>query len=136
MTDPKPPTDLARRSEEGAAVARRDDSNGLDLLDKRIANPETSIQDAMILTKIRGEVIKQNEYRLHRDAARRAKSHQFWGKLLFSAGAVGTGGVLIAIGLHLEGFVILGAGFHWLAPDFVKSVYGRVLAGKDKDDAE
>jgi hypothetical protein len=136
MTESDHTTDLARRNAPGDLASSKQESNSLTRIDNRIADPATSIQEAMILTRIRGEIIKQDEFRLDRADVRRVRGRQFWGKLLFSVGAVGTGAALIATGMPLEGFVILGVGFHWLAPDFVKSVYGQILGGKDKGDAE
>lgn len=106
------------------------------LVDSRIGDPATPIQEVVILTKVRGELITQDEHRLDRAEARTTKNRQFWGKFGLSIVAIGTGVVLISVGSHLEGFVILGVGFHWLAPDFVKMAYGRILGGKDKSDGE
>ena len=135
MTESKPSTDLARRS-ESVDFANAVPLSSIARIDARIGDPSTPMPETIALARIRGEIIKQDEFRLDREDARRAKGRQFWGKLFFSVGAVGTGAGLIVAGLPLEGFVILGVGFHWLAPDFVKSVYGRVLGGKDKTDAE
>jgi hypothetical protein len=137
MTESNPQTDLARRNESvDLAAGAVQPASPVARIDARIGDPATPMQEAMVLTRIRGEIIKQDESRLDRTDARRARSRQFWGKMCFSVGAVATGGGLIAVGMHLEGFVILGVGFHWLAPDFVKGVYDRVLGGKDKGNAE
>jgi hypothetical protein len=131
--------------EESRQLAPRDDSHGglarppesaVAHIDARIGDQATPIQEAVVLVKIRGEILRQDEFRKDREDARRAKGRSFWGKLAFSVVAVGTGAALISTGLTLEGFVILGVGFHWLAPDFVRSVYDRVLGGKDGNDAE
>lgn len=99
----------------------------LDLIGSRIADPKTSVQDAIILTQICGELVRQEEDRKDREHARVLEKRQFFGKMAFSAGAVCAGLGLIGTGMHLEGFAIMGIGFHWLAPDFVKSIYDRIL---------
>ena len=128
MTDPNSSVSLANAGQSTISHVA--------LIDSRISNPATPIQEVVILTKIRGELIAQDEHRLDRAAARKSKNLQFWGKLILSTVAIATGGILIGYGLHLEGFLILGAGFHWLAPDFVKMAWGRVLGRRDKSDGE
>lgn len=128
------PTDIVGR--DAALLSTEATARGeLARLDERIADPNTQIQDALILTRIRGELIRQDELRLDRDHARRSETRQFWGKLGFSVGAVGTGIGLIAMGFRLEGFLAMGIGFHWLAPDFVRSLYDRILGTESKSDA-
>ena len=132
-------TDLARRGDAvdpALAAERGHPENPLARIDARVADPRTPIPEAITLVQIRGEMIKQDELRLDRADLRKARGREFWGKLCFSIGGVATGVGLIVAGLHLEGFVILGAGFHWLAPDFVKSIYGRIFGGGGKDDEE
>jgi hypothetical protein len=94
------------------------------------------LQEAVILTQIRGEIIRQNEF--IRDCAyiRRIEARQFWAKFGFSVLATGTGIGLVTAGFTLEGFVTLGIGFHWLAPDFVRGVFDRVLGARDKNNAD
>ena len=134
MSDSKSSTDLVPRGRQAGMVAGEQTSDAIARIDARISDPATPVHEALILTRIRREIIDQEESRLDRDCARRAQARQFWGKLAFSVGAVGTGLGLITFGLPLEGFLILGVGFHWLAPDFVKSIYGRAPIGKDKRD--
>lgn len=129
---------LVRRgdADDAALIAPAGQQEGpIARLDARIADPRTSVQEAIILVQIRGEMKKQDELALDSVDLRKARAREFWGKLIFSVGAVGAGAGLIAGGMHLEGFAIMGVGFHWLAPDFVKSIYGRILGG-GKGDAE
>lgn len=139
MAEPqdKCPPELARTEQYGLpSITPSAQSTPLAPLDARIFDPATPVQEVMILADIRGKMILQDELVLDRANARQNENRQFWGKLAFSVGAVGTGVGLIATGLHLEGFVILGIGFHWLAPDFVKNMYDRILGGKENGDAE
>ena len=108
----------------------------LDLVGQRIAAPETSIRDAVMLTRIRDELIRQEEYGKDREHLRTAEKRQFWCKLVFSGGAVCTGAGLMATGHPLEGFAVMGIGFHWLAPDFVKSIYERLLSRETKQNGK
>lgn len=108
----------------------------LDRLSERIADSKTPLPESLVLMQIRDEMIRQDEYRLDRAHIRRAETRQFWAKLAFSAGAAGTGIGLIATGFTLEGFVALGIGFHWLAPDFVSRIYDRIFSARERSDAE
>jgi hypothetical protein len=134
----KQTTELARRDKEGevSALLPVVSTGHLALLDSRIGDPATPVEEAIALTRIRGEIVKQEEFRLDKAGERRAEARQYLGKLGFSALAVCTGVGLIATGTTWVGFVILGVGFHWLAPDFVTNVYSRILGAKDKTNAE
>jgi hypothetical protein len=107
-------------------------------IDARIADPSTPLADAIALTQIRHELTRQDEFRSERKHLRDVENRNFWGKIVFSAGAVAVGLGLIAVG-HPEGFVIVGTGVYWLAPDFVRSMYERMIPGGnggEKSDAE
>ena len=104
-----------------------------DLIDKRIADPNTPPSDAITLTQIRHEITRQDEFRLERAHQRRVENRNFWGKIIFSAGTVAVGLGLIAVG-HPEGFVIVGTGVYWLAPGFVRSMYERIIPGEKSGD--
>lgn len=103
-------------------------NNNLEKIDHRISDSDTSIRDAMMLTQIRRELIQQDEHRLDRYHMRTTEKRQFWSKLVFSGSAVLTGIGFVGLGHPIEGFAVMGIGFHWLAPDFVKSIYDRILS--------
>jgi len=130
-----PDAEIARR-DAGSVSARQTPQGELTRLDERIADPRTPLHEALVLTRIRGEIVRQNEFGRDRDHARRSETRQFWGKLGFSAVGVATGIGLVAMGFRLEGFVVIGIGFHWLAPDFVRGIYDRIFGAKDNSDAE
>ena len=136
MTAKKPPGSdnvPASLGDIGDSVATKE-KKPVDVISQRIADPKTSPHEVVFLTRIRRELIEQDQYILDREHVRASENRQFWAKLSFSGVAVATGAGLIAAGLSLEGFVIIGIGLHWLAPDFVKSVYNRVLGGKGVKD--
>ena len=108
----------------------------IDVLSQRIADPQTSPHEAVLFTLIRRELIEQDQAILDREHARAGEIRSFWARLAFSGAAVAAGGALIGSGLPLEGFVILGIGLHWLAPDFVKTIYDRILGRGGKQDGE
>jgi hypothetical protein len=112
-------------SEKEIRVRTADEFNHTNALAHRIASASTSIQDAVVLTRIREEIIRQDEDRGDRRYARRSETRQFYAKMIFSAGAVASGAGLIATGHGPEGFVVMGVGLHWLAPDFVTSIWNR-----------
>lgn len=108
--------------------------NHLDALSQRISSEATPIPDALVLTRIRREMIEQDEFQLDQHHVRRSEIRQFYGKMAFSSGGVLAGLGLIFTGHVPEGFVVMGVGFHWLAPDFVSSVWNRVLGKREKGD--
>jgi hypothetical protein len=117
------------------SLARPSVPNHLNALSQRISDEATPIPDALVLTRIRREIIEQDEFQLDQHHVRRSEIRQFYGKMAFSAGGVLAGLGLIFTGHVPEGFVVMGVGFHWLAPDFVSSVWNRVLGKRDKGDS-
>jgi hypothetical protein len=139
---PEPPDSDEATTREGTntpegAIVRAPEpgrSSAIERLGDRIADPQTPIRDAAALTRLRSELVKQDQDQLDRVYARRADSRQFWARLGFSLIAQGIGVSLIWMQFRLEGFVVLGIGLYWLAPRFVADVYGNLLGGKGRRD--
>ena len=102
-------------------------------LDARIGDPGTPVDQLGPLITYRAEIVKQDEFRNNQALLRRLASRETLGKMGFSAGGVLLGTALFYTGHMWEGFLILGIGFHWIAPELTTRIYDRFL-GKDKDE--
>lgn len=118
----------------GATPATRDESV-LTALDHRISDPATPLDQLGPLISHRAELVKQDEFRSNQSLLRRLASRDALGKMSFSGGAVVLGTALFYTGHLLEGFLILGIGFHWIAPELTTRIYDRFL-GKGNDEEE
>ena len=117
-----------------AAISTRDESV-LTALDRRISDPATPLDQLGSLIAYRAELVKQDEFRNNQSLLRRLASRDALGRMGFSGGAVVLGTALFYTGHLLEGFLILGIGFHWIAPELTTRIYDRFL-GKGKDEEE
>jgi hypothetical protein len=104
-------------------------------LDARIGDPRTPVDQLGPLIAYRAEIVKQDEFRSNQSLLRRLASRDSLGKIGFSAGGVLLGTALFYTGHTWEGFLILGIGFHWIAPELTTRIYDRFL-GKGEDEGE
>jgi hypothetical protein len=92
-------------------------------LDSRIASCD--VDEAERLVKVRGQIQKQNQDALDRDAIRAAKRRDQFLKPLGSAVALASGVAVLCLDFPMVGFFIIGASLCWLAPQFVTSYFAK-----------
>ncbi len=102
-------------------------SEGVLRLDKKMADvPSNELQDYV---EARKSLIEQDEYIKDREHIRKLEKFQIKSKIMLSSVAMLTGAGLVVAGFSLPGFLCLGAGLYWLAPNFVDSVTKRITFG-------
>jgi hypothetical protein len=131
VADEKETTDLVPRKTAGPPVAPRQ-SGALAGLDARISDPNTPVDQLGALIAYRAEVTKQDIFIENQGFLRRRANRESLGKMGFSAGGVVLGSVLFFTGHPVEGCLLLGMGFHWVAPELTRRIYDWLL-GKDDD---
>lgn len=116
-------TDLQANKNEARTWFEKDI---LQSIDNRLAEAD-SYPDIVLWTRVRGEVLKQNESATEQSHRRSLEKIQLLYKMTFSIGAFTVGTVLIVSSFVYPGFFILGAGLYGLAPsyvlDFFKNFY-------------
>lgn len=109
-----------------------DPSTALSRVEERLAKATTP-EEVVLWTRIRGEIVRQNEIIKNGEQRRFLEKIQIVRKLGLSVGALTIGTVLISSGLIYPGLLILGAGLYDLAPDLLKEALG---GGKGKNDSK
>lgn len=87
----------------------------------RIVSANTP-QELVLLTQIRGEILKQNNDAADREHRRKMDKLQIAGKLTLTGVTIALGTGLVIANFPTAGFFILGSGLFWLAPDYVKAI--------------
>lgn len=78
-------------------------------------------------TKVRKELVRQNEFMRERQHLRESERREQILKPSLSALSIATGVGLIAGGFTYPGLFVLGAGLYWLAPSYVDKVSKRIF---------
>jgi hypothetical protein len=127
----KQATELAPRQAAAPALPELR-SGALAGLDARISDPNTPVDHLGALIAYRSEVTKQDIFIDNQSFLRRRANRESLGKVGFSAGGVLLGTVFFLTGHPVEGCLLLGIGFHWVAPELTRRIYDRFL-GKEDD---
>jgi hypothetical protein len=107
------------RSENNLIVSpKSDDKPILQSIDNRIAKADEP-REIVLWTKVREEIIRQNETLEEPRHRRRLATWQLYFKMSFSIVAFATGVTLLIKGFMLLAPLIIGAGLFALAPEFV-----------------
>jgi hypothetical protein len=101
-----------------AVRSKSDDKPILESIDVRIANASDP-REIVLWTKVREEIIRQNETMEEPRHRRRLENLQLYFKMSFSIIAFVTGVVLLVYGFIYLAPLIIGAGLFALAPEFV-----------------
>ena len=128
-----PPSDIQKAAPTAVELHQ---SSALAGLDARISDPATPADELPKLIALRGEIANQDEFRANQGLLRRLANRASWGKIVFSAAAVALGTALFFAGHTLEGSLMLGIGFHWVAPELTKRIYDWLLGKERGDESE
>jgi hypothetical protein len=88
-------------------------------------------EDVVLWTQVRGEVVKQEEYRSQQAHRRSIEKTELYAKVGLSIGASGVGVFLIGTAHLAPGMLALGAGLFWLARPFVMKFFSPPSGGAD-----
>jgi len=92
------------------------------LIDERLAS-STDLRELVVLTQIRGELVRQEEARADGEHRRALERLQLYYKLMAAPVAFGTGVAFVALTpLVGVGLFLIGAGLAAFAPDYVRMV--------------
>lgn len=99
-------------------------SPAADALDRRLAN-SNDLHETIVLTQVRGELLRQDEEGRESQHRRRMQRTQFYYKLAIAPVAIGAGSVLVVTGFATAGLFMIGAGLAAFVPDYVSAVLRR-----------
>jgi hypothetical protein len=122
-TDPVPITSV-RFDNKPVVSPKSEDKPVLQSIDNRIANADDP-REIVLWTKVREEIIRQNENMEEPRHRRRLSTWQLYFKMSFSIVAFATGVILLIKGFMLLAPLIIGAGLFALAPEFVMAYLTR-----------
>ena len=114
---------MVREGEQPSAIA---------VVDTKLVKAD--VREVLLLTRVRQELIRQEEHVKDRDHLRSMEALPVKSKVLLSAVAILTGTGLAVAGFSLPGFLALGAGLYWLAPSFIDQVAKRVTGAQINDE--
>jgi hypothetical protein len=103
-------------------MASRARTSAPQLIDERLAS-STDLRELVVLTQIRGELVRQEEARADGEHRRSLERLQLYYKLIAAPVAFGTGVAFVALTpLVGVGLFLIGAGLAAFAPDYVRMV--------------
>ncbi len=104
----------------------------IETIDQRIA-ATTEPLEMVLVTKLRGELIRQNEEVRDKAHKRSLERIELIGRQLLSFAALGAGMWLVPNN-WFAGFVVLGAAVYNLAPKFVLAALKKAQGGKENEE--
>jgi hypothetical protein len=105
----------------------------LEGIEERLAKANSS-DEILIWTKVRGEIIRQNEFIKDGQHQRFLTRFSLIRRTALSVGAITIGVGLIIGGFSGLGVLILGATFYELAPDNLKNIFSKNSISEEYDD--
>jgi uncharacterized membrane protein len=109
-----------------------DKKTTLTRIDERLAKA-TSSEEIALWTRVRGEIIRQNESVKNSEHKRSLEKIQIIRKTSISGIAITIGVGLIISGLIGLGVLILAAAFYEIAPDYLKNVFPRKSRAEENE---
>ncbi len=85
------------------------------------------------MVEARGQLVAQNELAFDGSHLRSLQNWSIGAKIIMSIAAIGAGIALVLNQFDIAGFVILGAGLYWLAPDFVRNLIEQIIKKHDNE---
>lgn len=118
------PAPAAKSKSTSIDTTKSEDKSILQSIDNRIATADDP-REIVLWTKVREEIIRQNETMEEPKHRRRLANWQLYFKMGFSLVAFATGVILLIKGFILLAPLIIGAGLFALAPEFVMAYFTR-----------
>ena len=125
MSEPQESEAPARQvtpRDQTTSMADRARTSAPQLIDERLAS-STDLRELVVLTQIRGELVRQEEAQSDGEHRRSLERLQLYYKLIAAPVAFGTGVAFVALTpLVGVGLFLIGAGLAAFAPDYVRMV--------------